>query len=96
MEDKFQEEFNILMAKDIREFLRRLEEHGQSVHLKAICCLQTMRDRALLQDWEAASPPIDLTIIDEAHHMRKEASAGQGKNPKNTSGTPSAHRRLKQ
>ena len=70
MESKFQEEFEILNAEDIRNFLSRIDERGDMVKLRGICSLQTLRGRGLLEEWEAASPPLDMVIIDEGHHLR--------------------------
>jgi SNF2 family DNA or RNA helicase len=67
---KFNEEFDILRTSDIREFLNKIAERGEATKLRGICSLQTLRGRGILEDWEAASPPLDMVIIDEGHHMR--------------------------
>ena len=70
MNRRFSEEFKILDAGGVREFLRTFESRGHHTQLKGICSLQTLRGAALLDTLEASSPPLDLLIIDEAHHMR--------------------------
>ena len=70
MKARFDEDFSILDADGIRSFLADLEENGEATKLRAICSIQTMRSRQLLEEWSAASPELDLLIIDEAHHLR--------------------------
>lgn len=70
MESKFGEEFSVLKSSDVREFLKSIEQKGEAARLKGVCSLQTLRGRALLRDWEAVTPPLDLVVIDEAHHLR--------------------------
>ncbi|MDD5015902.1 MAG: DEAD/DEAH box helicase, partial [Atribacterota bacterium] len=70
MESKFQEDFTIMKAEDIRDFLRKLDEKGDLVKLRGICSLQALRGEQILREWEAASPPLDMVIIDEGHHLR--------------------------
>ncbi len=70
MKARFDEDFSILDADGIRSFLGDLEENGEGTKLRAICSIQTIRSRQLLEEWSAASPELDLLIIDEAHHLR--------------------------
>lgn len=70
LEGKFHEEFELLRANDIRDFLNKMAQTGEATNLRGICSLQMLRGRGLLEDWEAASPPLDMVIIDEGHHMR--------------------------
>src|SRR5262245_2190509 len=78
MRNRFDEEFSILDAPDIRRFLEDTTQHGEGVRLRGICSIQTLRGRTLRSDWEAAAPPLDLVIVDEAHHLRNpEAQAHQ-------------------
>ena len=73
METKFQEAFQIMKVGDIRDFLRKLDKHGDT-KLRGICSLQALRGQAILEEWEAASPPLDMVVIDEGHHMRNSAT----------------------
>lgn len=70
MKNRFDEHLEIFDAARIRKFLKDLDQEGESTKLKAICSMQTMRNQAIMEEWEAAAPPIDLLIVDEAHHMR--------------------------
>lgn len=70
MFNKFGEEFKTFEPNDIRTFLRDVQERGETLKLKAIVSLQSLRGKQFLEEWEAISPHIDLVIIDEAHHMR--------------------------
>lgn len=72
MSYKFNEEFEIMDGKKIIQFLRDVQLKDSVPKLKAICSLQTIRDRKILDELEKTMPPIDLVIIDEAHHMRNK------------------------
>jgi superfamily II DNA or RNA helicase len=74
MARRFEEDFQILDTEDIREFLRLLEQRGSAVRLRGIASLQTLRSEETLGLMEAASPPLDLVIVDEAHHMRNSGT----------------------
>jgi superfamily II DNA or RNA helicase len=70
MKTRFDEEFAILDADGMRSFLNDLEENGEGAKLRGVCSIQTLRGSQLLDEWTAASPELDLLIIDEAHHLR--------------------------
>lgn len=70
LKSRFNEDFRILDTSGIRQFLRDFERDGESAKLRGICSLQTLRGRQLMEEWEALSPPLDLLIVDEAHHLR--------------------------
>lgn len=67
---RFDEEFRILNADGLREFLTEFERKGERTTLRGICSLQTLRGKQILAAFEALSPPLDLAIVDEAHHLR--------------------------
>lgn len=69
MRKRFDLQFEIYRAEQLREFLRRYREDGD-VELRAICSLESFRNSTLTQEWEAMPPPLDLLIIDEAHHLK--------------------------
>jgi len=74
LQRRFDEEFTILNAQGFREFLARVERKGDRAELMGICSLQSLRGRSLLDSLEAAAPPLDLVIIDEAHHLRNRGT----------------------
>jgi hypothetical protein len=74
LRNRFNERFDILDSGRVRQFLDEFDREGESVKLKAICSVQTLRSRGLLEQWEALAPPIDLVIIDEAHHLRNPST----------------------
>jgi SNF2 family DNA or RNA helicase len=70
MKTRFDEEFDILNADGVRDFLRRFESDGEAVKLRGIVSLQTIRNAELLAELDALQPHLDLVFIDEAHHLR--------------------------
>ena len=74
MARRFSVEFHILDAAELRTFLRKLSGQGRSVHLRGICSLQTIRSESMIEQIEAVAPPLDLVIVDEAHHMRNSGT----------------------
>ena len=70
MRARFDEKFEIIDSQGMRRFLDEFEREGEAAKLRAICSLQTMRSRDLMEQWEAVSPALDLLVIDEAHHLR--------------------------
>ena len=71
---RFGEEFEILDSRGFKRFLNRINSHGPYIKLRGICSLQSLRSEGLLELLENISPPLDLVIIDEAHHMRNSAT----------------------
>ena len=69
MRKRFDLRFEIWRAKELREFHRRYRE-DEDLELRAICSLESFRNTGVMQDWEAAPPPLDVLIIDEAHHLK--------------------------
>jgi hypothetical protein len=69
MRKRFDLRFEIYRAEQLKEFLRRYREDGD-VELRAVCSLESFRNSTLTQEWEAMPPPLDLLIIDEAHHLK--------------------------
>lgn len=70
MEERFNEEFQIADAARIRQELDRLHRKGGQGALRMICSIQTLRRREFHELMENLLPSFDLTIVDEAHHMR--------------------------
>ena len=71
---RFDEDFTVLNSEGFRRFLRDLERMGEGTRLRGICSLQMLRSRAILEEIRATSPPFDLVIMDEAHHMRNSGT----------------------
>jgi hypothetical protein len=67
---RFDEEFRILDAAGVREFLTEFERKGDRAALRGICSLQTIRGKQILEAFEALAPPLDLAVVDEAHYLR--------------------------
>lgn len=70
MRKRFDLRFDIWRAEQLRDFHRRYREEDQDLELRAICSLESFRNTGVMQDWEAAPPPLDVMIIDEAHHLK--------------------------
>lgn len=71
---RFDEDFTVLNSEGFRRFLRDLERMGEGTRFRGICSLQMLRSRAVLEEIRATSPPFDLVIVDEAHHMRNSGT----------------------
>jgi SNF2 family DNA or RNA helicase len=69
MRKRFDLQFDIWKAPQLREFLRRYREDAD-MELRAICSLESFRNPTVMQEWEAMPPPLDVLIIDEAHHLK--------------------------
>jgi superfamily II DNA/RNA helicase len=67
---RFSEDFQVINSQQFRDFLERFSEFGEMAKIRAICSLQTLRSKSVLEHIQEVSPSFDLVIIDEAHHMR--------------------------
>ena len=67
---RFDEEFKILAAAEFREQLRRLAELGDLPEARDIISLQAVRNEDHLGLLNETPLPLDLLIVDEAHHLR--------------------------
>ena len=70
MWQRFDEEFNIIGAADFRGQLQRLAQQGDLAEARDIISLQAVRNEAHLELMDVTPVPIDLLIVDEAHHLR--------------------------
>lgn len=70
MKVRFDEEFEIMDARRVREFLDDYTRDGDKLRLRGICSLPTLRNRQILKNLDEISPSFDLVIIDEAHHLK--------------------------
>jgi SNF2 family DNA or RNA helicase len=69
MKKRFDLNFEIWRAAQLREFLRQFRE-DEDRECRAICSLESFRNPTLMDEWEAMPPPLDVLIIDEAHHLK--------------------------
>lgn len=69
MRKRFDLRFDIWKAEQLREFLRRYRD-DEDLELHAICSLESFRNSSVMQEWEAMPPPLDVLVIDEAHHLK--------------------------
>src|ERR1035438_4267350 len=69
MRKRFDLQFEIWKAPQLREFLGRYREDAD-LELRAICSLESFRNTGVMQEWEAMPPPLDVLVIDEAHHLK--------------------------
>jgi superfamily II DNA or RNA helicase len=67
---RFGEDFRILSAKDVKDFLDEYEETPDRITLNGITSYETLRSPTILARLEDMLPSLDLVIADEAHHMR--------------------------
>ena len=70
MWQRFDEEFNIIGARDFQEQLRQLAQQGDLGEARDIISLQAVRNEAHLELLNVTPVPLDLLIVDEAHHLR--------------------------
>jgi superfamily II DNA or RNA helicase len=73
MHKRFDLKFDIWRAQQLKEFLARYREDGD-LEVRAICSLESFRNPTVMQEWEAMPPPLDVLIIDEAHHLKNAAT----------------------
>ena len=67
---RFDEEYRVFRRGDILEFVRECHENERPPRLHGIVSLETMRGRDLIQALGTLPEPMDMVIVDEAHHMR--------------------------
>lgn len=72
MRKRFDLKFEIWKAEQLRQYLRQYEENDPE--LWVICSLESFRNAALMEEWEAVSPILNLLIIDEAHHLKNAST----------------------
>jgi SNF2 family DNA or RNA helicase len=69
MRKRFDLRFDLWKTDQLREFLQRFRENEDEEFL-AVCSLESFRNSSVSQEWEAMPPPLDILIIDEAHHLK--------------------------
>jgi SNF2 family DNA or RNA helicase len=70
LKKRFNENLEIIDSQKVKLFCRKYDKYPNSVSLKGIVSLQTLRNEEILKELERLQVPWDLVIIDEAHHMR--------------------------
>lgn len=71
---RFDEEFRILDAEDLRQFFDQYEQYGHGTYLRGIVSLQLFRRREFTERIVELHLHTDLVIIDEAHHCRNSGT----------------------
>ncbi len=66
---RFAEPFELADARKLREVAKKIEIQGEREEFALVTSYQTLRSKAVRDSIEALGP-INLTIIDEAHHFR--------------------------
>ncbi len=66
---RFAEPFELADARKLREVAKKIESQGEREEFALVTSYQTLRSKAVRESIEALGP-INLTIIDEAHHFR--------------------------
>lgn len=66
---RFAESFDIADARKVRELVGKVERDGERVEFALIASYQTLRSKSV-RDVVEGLGPINLTIVDEAHHFR--------------------------
>jgi len=74
LKQRFGEEFRIFNVGDFLDLLQEYMEDPVRTSVNAILSLQRLRADRVIEALEAASPVFDLTIVDEAHHLRNAAT----------------------
>lgn len=74
MKIRFDEEFEIMKSQRFSEFCEEYERDGNSVRLRAITSLATIRSKKNLELINNLQPSLDLVVVDEAHHMRNQTT----------------------
>jgi superfamily II DNA or RNA helicase len=70
---RFGETFEIAGAQRIREALARIDSEGEAAQFSLVASYQTLRSQSV-RDLVEGLGPINLTIVDEAHHFRNTST----------------------
>ncbi len=71
---KFGQDFDVLDRAALMTFARRAAETPEKARLRGIVSVQTLRAPDLLEEFGAQAAPIDLVVVDEAHHARNPST----------------------
>jgi SNF2-related domain len=70
LRSRFDEDFEDLDAPAMRTLLRRWDRLGTRLTFRAIASFETLRSQRFSEELLDRGIPLDLLIVDEAHHMR--------------------------
>jgi SNF2 family DNA or RNA helicase len=72
MRNRFQEDLTDLDSSGVRKILDDHRRYGPQFPFRAIASFETMRRAEFIDEFTNNQMPIDLLIVDEAHHMRND------------------------
>src|SRR5438552_810042 len=75
LQRRFDEHFSVVDSRGFRELLQDVEQRGTAAAFRAITSYGTLHNKDVLTRLEIAAPPLDLLIVDEAHHVRNPTLA---------------------
>lgn len=71
--NRFEEDFEVLSRNRVREIFDQFRR-GLMRDMRAIASFETMRSPEIYGTWTELGIPLDLLIVDEAHHLRNEGT----------------------
>lgn len=71
--NRFEEDFEVLSTKRIRDLFEQFRR-GHMREIRAIASIEAMRSPEIYGTWTELGIPLDLLIVDEAHHLRNEGT----------------------
>jgi superfamily II DNA or RNA helicase len=77
LQRRFDEHFRVLDGKGFRELLDDVAKRGTAATFRAIVSYGSVRSPEVLSRLELESPPLDLLVVDEAHHVRNPTLASR-------------------
>jgi len=72
LQNRFDEDFRILDSSGVDALLDDLERSGPDLPMRIIAPFETLRRPGLAERLMEAKIPLDLLIVDEAHHLRND------------------------
>jgi len=77
-QEEFKRRFNLRMEikepNEIVSFFEEFSNRGYPKNLQAVCSLEGLRKREIVENFESSAPPLDFLIVDEAHHLRNSST----------------------
>lgn len=75
LHDRFEEQFQILDGPGARQLLSEFQRLGDTFPIRVIASFELMRRSDFVDQLSVLNIPLDLLIVDEAHHLRNAATA---------------------
>ncbi|HEY7034306.1 MAG TPA: helicase-related protein [Thermomicrobiales bacterium] len=72
LRNRFEEEFEILDSARVRRMIDDFRRLGHALPVRAIASFEMLRRPGFAEEIVEVGLPLDLLIVDEAHHMRNE------------------------